>query len=90
MPGFFTGIGHPAPEHCNPADHVMRLFVDPSDPEGSEERRKSIVEVATFLRELAEKLRKGQDEQYEKTQKGCLGSMPSWVLRPLLGTFVTA
>ncbi|MBX3472474.1 MAG: 2-oxo acid dehydrogenase subunit E2 [Planctomycetes bacterium] len=47
--------------------------------------RKSIVEVAETLRDRAGRLRGGKDQQYEKTQKGCLGSMPVWVLRALLG-----
>lgn len=50
--------------------------------------RKTIVEVAQTLRDRAEKLRGGKDEQYEKTQKGCLGQMPSWMLRPLLSFFL--
>jgi len=49
--------------------------------------RKSIVDVSNELRDRAKRLRGGQDEQYEKTQKGCLGSIPSWVMRPLLGFF---
>ncbi len=64
MPGFFTGIGHPAPEHCNPADHVMRLFVDPSDPEGSEERRKSIVEA--FREHMATETKEGGEPAKEQ------------------------
>ncbi|HBP20199.1 MAG TPA: hypothetical protein DEA08_20720 [Planctomycetes bacterium] len=47
--------------------------------------RKTCVEVAQILKARADKLRKGKDEQYEKTQKGCLSRIPSWVLRPLLG-----
>jgi hypothetical protein len=40
--------------------------------------RKTIVEIATILRDRANKLRVGQDKQYEKTQKGCLGRVPVW------------
>lgn len=47
--------------------------------------RKTIVQVCEELRDLATKLRKGQDEQYEKTQKGCIGAMPGWAMRHLLG-----
>lgn len=47
--------------------------------------RKTVVEVAEILRGRAKKLKKGDDVQYEKTQKGCLSRIPSWVLRPLLG-----
>ncbi|MCO5164961.1 MAG: 2-oxo acid dehydrogenase subunit E2 [Planctomycetes bacterium] len=47
--------------------------------------RKSIVEVAQTLRDRAQRLRGGKDQQYEKTQKGCLGGMPVWLLRGLLG-----
>jgi pyruvate/2-oxoglutarate dehydrogenase complex dihydrolipoamide acyltransferase (E2) component len=48
--------------------------------------RKTIVEIATLLRDRANKLRGGKDKQYEKTQKGCLGSVPVWMLRALMGT----
>ncbi|MBL4848889.1 MAG: 2-oxo acid dehydrogenase subunit E2 [Planctomycetes bacterium] len=47
--------------------------------------KKTILEVAKTLRDRAGKLHKGEDVQYEKTQKGCLSRMPSWILRPLLG-----
>tara|TARA_R110002072_G_scaffold113993_1_gene243913 strand:- start:157 stop:1182 length:1026 start_codon:yes stop_codon:yes gene_type:complete len=50
--------------------------------------RKNVVEVAEILRGRAKKLKKGDDVQYEKTQKGCLSRIPSWVLRPLL-SFLT-
>jgi pyruvate dehydrogenase E2 component (dihydrolipoamide acetyltransferase) len=46
---------------------------------------KTVIDVATILRDRANKLRSGKDEQYEKTQKGCLGSIPSWAMRRLLG-----
>lgn len=52
---------------------------------------KTIVEVAQILRDRANKLRGGQDKQYEKTQKGCLGRLvPVWALRGMLGalTFI--
>jgi pyruvate/2-oxoglutarate dehydrogenase complex dihydrolipoamide acyltransferase (E2) component len=45
---------------------------------------KSIVDVAEFLKKRADKLRKGKDEQYEKTQKGCLGRMTPRMIRYLL------
>ena len=48
--------------------------------------KKSIVEVAQVLRDRAQKLRQGQDKQYEKTQKGCLGSLPVFVMRAMLWT----
>jgi pyruvate dehydrogenase E2 component (dihydrolipoamide acetyltransferase) len=47
--------------------------------------RKTVVEVAKLLRDRAERLRKGDDKQYEKTQKGCVGKLPSWAIRHLLG-----
>lgn len=47
--------------------------------------RKTVVEVAQALRDRAQKLRAGKDKQYEKTQKGCLGRLPVWVLRRMLG-----
>jgi len=49
--------------------------------------KKTPVQVATELRAISDKLRSGKDEQYEKTQKGCLGRMPVWLLRSLLGVF---
>jgi pyruvate/2-oxoglutarate dehydrogenase complex dihydrolipoamide acyltransferase (E2) component len=48
--------------------------------------RKSIVDVARELRDRADKLRKGKDEQYEKAQKGCLaGLIPVFLLRQVMG-----
>ncbi|MCA8921186.1 MAG: 2-oxo acid dehydrogenase subunit E2 [Planctomycetes bacterium] len=49
--------------------------------------KKNPVQVATELREVSHKLRSGKDKQYEKTQKGCLGRMPTWLLRRMLGFF---
>ncbi len=48
---------------------------------------KTIVEVAQVLRDRAKKLRTGGDQQYEKTQKGCLGVLPVSFLRAALGLF---
>jgi pyruvate/2-oxoglutarate dehydrogenase complex dihydrolipoamide acyltransferase (E2) component len=45
--------------------------------------RKSVVEVARELRELAERLRAGRDEQFEKS-KGLLRMLPTWLIRPVL------
>ncbi len=45
---------------------------------------KTCVDVARELRDRADKLRKGKDIQYEKTQKGLLPKLPSWMLRPIL------
>jgi pyruvate/2-oxoglutarate dehydrogenase complex dihydrolipoamide acyltransferase (E2) component len=43
--------------------------------------QKSLPDIARFLRERAEKLRSGKDEQYEKTQKGGLFKvLPIWCL----------
>jgi pyruvate/2-oxoglutarate dehydrogenase complex dihydrolipoamide acyltransferase (E2) component len=47
--------------------------------------RKTAIEVAQILRDKAKKLRGGEDDQYEKTQKGCLSFLPSWAMRRLLG-----
>lgn len=47
--------------------------------------RRTIVEVCQVLRDRAQKLRGGQDKQYEKTQKGCLGRLPVWLLRAMMG-----
>ena len=49
---------------------------------------KSVVEIANELRAKAERLRKGQDDQYEKTQKGVFGLLPWWLLRPLLAVLI--
>ncbi|MGE0713278.1 MAG: 2-oxo acid dehydrogenase subunit E2 [Planctomycetota bacterium] len=46
--------------------------------------RKTCVEVTQILNERAGKLRRGEDEQYEKTQKGLLSYVPGWLLRFLL------
>ena len=45
--------------------------------------QKSLLDIARFLRERAERLRAGKDEQYEKTQKGGLfKTLPiSWLAR---------
>jgi hypothetical protein len=50
--------------------------------------RKTIVEIAQELRASAEKLRKGEDKQYEKTQKGVLGKLPIWLLRRVIKTLI--
>lgn len=51
----------------------------------SDAGRKSVVQVSQELTAFAEKLRKGQDEQYERTQKGFLGRwIPVWMLRGML------
>lgn len=47
--------------------------------------RKTAVQVSQELTAYAERLRKGKDEQYEKTQKGLLGRMiPVFLLRLVL------
>mgnify|MGYP002878719354 CR=1 FL=1 len=48
--------------------------------------KKSVVEIARDLREKAEKLRGGKDEQYEKTQKGLLGKLPPWLIGIMMRT----
>jgi len=45
---------------------------------------KSIVEVCKELRQSARRLRSGEDDQYEKTQKGLLSRLPAWLLRIIL------
>lgn len=45
--------------------------------------KKPVTAVAAELRRRAEKVRKGQDEEFEKS-KGLLKVLPTWVLRPLL------
>ena len=49
--------------------------------------QKSIVEVSTRLTEIAGKLRRGQDRQYEQTQKGLFSWLPVFLIRWLLGLF---
>jgi pyruvate dehydrogenase E2 component (dihydrolipoamide acetyltransferase) len=48
--------------------------------------QKSVVEIARELRERAEKLRAGRDEEFEKS-KGLLRVMPTWIIRPLVAFF---
>lgn len=45
--------------------------------------QKSVVDAARELRELAEKLHKGKDEQFNKSM-GPLKWMPTWLIRPLV------
>jgi len=45
--------------------------------------KKSVSDIARELRLLAEKLHKGKDDQFEKSQ-GLVKSLPTWLLRPLL------
>jgi pyruvate dehydrogenase E2 component (dihydrolipoamide acetyltransferase) len=45
--------------------------------------KKSVVDIARELRELAQKLHRGQDEQFKKSQ-GPLHALPTWAIRPLV------
>ena len=45
--------------------------------------RKSVVDAAVELRQLAEKLHQGRDEQFNKSM-GPLKWMPTWLIRPLV------
>ena len=45
--------------------------------------RRPVTEVAQELRRRSEKLRSGQDEEFEKS-KGLLRALPTWLLRPIL------
>lgn len=45
--------------------------------------KKSVVDVAIELKELAAKLHRGEDEQFNKS-KGPLQILPTWIIRPLL------
>lgn len=47
--------------------------------------RKTVVDVARELRELAQRLRAGQDSDFEKS-KGLLRALPTWLIRPILWT----
>lgn len=44
---------------------------------------KSVADIARELRELAEKLHQGRDEQFKKSQ-GPLAIFPTWIIRPLV------
>ncbi len=45
--------------------------------------KKSVVDIARELRELAERLRKGKDENFKKSNN-MLRNLPTWLIRPLL------
>lgn len=53
--------------------------------------KKSVSSIARELRELSEKLHRGKDEQFKKTQ-GPLHVLPTWVIRPMVRAtgFLTA
>jgi len=42
VPSYFGKLGHPMPEHTNPSDFTMSLFVDPADREAAAGRRKDL------------------------------------------------
>jgi pyruvate dehydrogenase E2 component (dihydrolipoamide acetyltransferase) len=45
--------------------------------------RHMVLDLCRIIREKAARIRKGQDEEFNKTKKD-LSSMPGWILRPLL------
>lgn len=45
--------------------------------------KKGVADIARELRELAERLRAGKDEQFKKSQ-GPLALLPTWIIRPLV------
>lgn len=45
--------------------------------------RKSVAEIAKELRERSTKVRKGQDDEFEKS-KGLIRLLPTWLLKPVL------
>lgn len=45
--------------------------------------QKTVVDIARELRQLAERLRQGKDEEFEKS-KGILRLLPTWLIRPVL------
>ena len=49
---------------------------------------KSIVDIAKELREKAQAIRQGKDQQYEKTQKGIFSKFPPFLIRRIL-SFLT-
>ena len=46
---YFAGLKYPAPPHTNPADHFMRVLVDPSKPELAQATRLAICDHAASL-----------------------------------------
>jgi pyruvate dehydrogenase E2 component (dihydrolipoamide acetyltransferase) len=50
--------------------------------------QKTIIEIAKELKAKSEKLRKGQDDQYEKTQKGLFGWLPPLFIRWILSFLI--
>ena len=45
--------------------------------------QKSVVDIARELRERAERLHRGEDEEFEKNQ-GLIRLLPTWLIRPML------
>ena len=45
--------------------------------------KKSVADIARELREMAERLRQGKDDQFKKSQ-GPLHALPTWLIRPIL------
>ena len=45
--------------------------------------QKSVIDIAKELREMAGKLHRGEDQEFEKS-KGPLKTLPTWALRPVL------
>jgi pyruvate dehydrogenase E2 component (dihydrolipoamide acetyltransferase) len=45
--------------------------------------KKSVADIARELRELAQRLHKGEDEQFKKSQ-GPIQIFPTWIIRPLV------
>jgi pyruvate dehydrogenase E2 component (dihydrolipoamide acetyltransferase) len=50
--------------------------------------QKTIIEIARELKAKSEKLRKGHDDQYEKTQKGLFGWLPPFIIRWILSFLI--
>lgn len=46
--------------------------------------QKTLAEICRELREMAERLRSGQDESFKKSM-GPLAVLPTWIIRPILG-----
>ena len=46
---YFAALQHPAPPHTNPADHIMRVLVDPTKPEQAQATRNAICDHAAAL-----------------------------------------
>lgn len=57
-------------------DNLAKAKVERTD-------EKSVVEIARALNEMGERLKRGEDDQFKKSQ-GPLKLLPTWIIRPIL------